>query len=74
MPLTTPRPQHSVLSLPSELGALLPRCYERVVAATLDYAVGLHRTKPRGPASRPPGRPMCHETLYKVKNSITSRE
>tara|TARA_B100000795_G_scaffold236126_1_gene196112 strand:- start:422 stop:616 length:195 start_codon:yes stop_codon:yes gene_type:complete len=33
-----------VLSLPSELGALLPRCYERVVAATRDYAVGLHRT------------------------------
>ena len=44
MPLTAPRPQHSVLSLPSELGALLPRCYEGVVAATRDYAVGLHRT------------------------------
>ena len=33
-----------MLSLPSELGALLPRCYEGVVAATRDYAVGLHRT------------------------------
>ena len=37
-------PQHSVLSLPAELCALLPRCYARVVAATREYALGLHRS------------------------------
>ena len=35
-------PQHTVLSLPDELTALLPRCYAGMVGATQQYAVGLH--------------------------------